>query len=601
MKKDAPFARDEVTEEETTSWASRELGIRPQPADPPRDDGEEPPAGDAEERPAGDGKEIDRDPAALLGRGRELEISGRWDEALPCLMEAAKGFQLARDVEGQSEALRLIGNIENSRSNWHEAMQAYLEGMDLCRRFGHDRGLAYHLNCIGTLHFEQGNWQLAIDFTRRALDLAKNSGESNLVSMCENNLGMIANIRGRWDEAIAHYKKSLKYLQKAHDPRGAAHVFHNMALTYADRGDDSKAEACYRKSLQLAMKINHKALIANVYLNKSNLYIKREDYDGASVSLREALTIFEGLDDNLGIAECMRVFGMIHRERNQSELAEKYFDRALRMFRGVNVVLGEAETLRELALLQYRHRDGKKCLENLSTALALFKDLEAEKSVQDIDRKLVDLESLFMNIVQELGAGVESTDTYTFGHSRRVALLASALLDRLKVSKEQRQGILVAAFLHDLGKLDLDIEILRKPGALTAEEYKQVQLHPIYGEQRLASIRFPWEVLPSIRHHHERWDGEGYPDRIAGDRIPFGARVIALPDVFDALTTDRPYRKAMTFPEAVNILLSEAGGAFDPELTRIFVEELQELFLSKWQNSELFDPKWVEERIQADY
>jgi putative nucleotidyltransferase with HDIG domain len=123
----------------------------------------------------------------------------------------------------------------------------------------------------------------------------------------------------------------------------------------------------------------------------------------------------------------------------------------------------------------------------------------------------------------------------------------------------------VGALLHDVGKIVVPTVILTKPGPLTDEERRIMERHALAGAELLSDVEFPWDVLPIIRNHHERWDGRGYPDQLAGEDIPLAARILCIADVYDALTTDRPYRKAFTREKALEIMRSDAG-AFDPAL-----------------------------------
>jgi HD-GYP domain-containing protein (c-di-GMP phosphodiesterase class II) len=130
----------------------------------------------------------------------------------------------------------------------------------------------------------------------------------------------------------------------------------------------------------------------------------------------------------------------------------------------------------------------------------------------------------------------------------------------------------MGALLHDVGKIDVPQEILNKPSALTEEELAVMREHPARGEALMAGIGFPWDIRPMIRHHHERWDGRGYPDRLAGAQIPRAARILCIADVFDALTTTRSYRKAYSPGVAAQLMWGDAGTMFDPVLLGIFLE-----------------------------
>jgi putative two-component system response regulator len=177
----------------------------------------------------------------------------------------------------------------------------------------------------------------------------------------------------------------------------------------------------------------------------------------------------------------------------------------------------------------------------------------------------------FLSAIASLVRTVEERDPYTAGHSRRVRFFALQLADAIGLPDRERKLLSLAATLHDIGKVAIPDAILNKPGALTKEEEAAVRQHPVIGERILTPIVRNRRILAGIRGHHERMDGSGYPDGLRGDQIPFLARLIAIPDCFDALTTSRAYRAALPLSQAMGILCAGAGSHFDPDLVRIFL------------------------------
>ncbi|WP_456833213.1 HD domain-containing phosphohydrolase [Deinococcus sp. UYEF24] len=174
-----------------------------------------------------------------------------------------------------------------------------------------------------------------------------------------------------------------------------------------------------------------------------------------------------------------------------------------------------------------------------------------------------------------LGRVLEYRDSETAGHTDRVTRLAVQLGQRLGLDREQQRHLRWGAYLHDVGKMGIRDEILRKPGHLTPEERLQIETHVTVGDELLNGEGFlPAEVREIVRHHHERWDGHGYPDRLAGRAIPLLARVFSVVDVFDALTSQRPYKVAWTSEAAARQLREGAGSQFDPEILEVFLEQV---------------------------
>lgn len=181
--------------------------------------------------------------------------------------------------------------------------------------------------------------------------------------------------------------------------------------------------------------------------------------------------------------------------------------------------------------------------------------------------------SRFEGIVKGIIAALELKDPYTRGHSERVAYYALTLAQRLqKYNEDELEAFYYSCLLHDVGKVSLPDTILTKPGKLTPEEYEIVKQHPVVGSEAIKDIEKLPNSIDVIRYHHERWDGQGYPDGLEGEEIPLLARVVAIADAFDAMTSDRSYRKAISPEEAYNRILEAEGTQFDPELVQVFKE-----------------------------
>jgi putative two-component system response regulator len=179
-------------------------------------------------------------------------------------------------------------------------------------------------------------------------------------------------------------------------------------------------------------------------------------------------------------------------------------------------------------------------------------------------------------VIFALARAVEAKDAYTEGHLQRLALYAVAIGERLGLSAEELAALRFGALLHDVGKVGVDEMIIRKGGPLTPAEYRVMQQHTLIGERIVQPLRLGVVVSPIVRHHHERWDGRGYPDALAREEIPLGARIVAVADAFDAMTTQRPYNRMLSWDEAIGRLRAGAGVYWDPKVVAVFLDWVEE-------------------------
>jgi putative nucleotidyltransferase with HDIG domain len=221
-------------------------------------------------------------------------------------------------------------------------------------------------------------------------------------------------------------------------------------------------------------------------------------------------------------------------------------------------------------------------------ALLYFTFSTAMGRAEDTNRHLSQLNRLYMSTIETLAMAIDAKDQITHGHIRRVQHYAVTLAKKVGVTDAaQINAIEAASLLHDMGKLAVPEYILNKPGALTPAEFEKMKLHASVGADILGAIEFPYPVVPIVRHHHENWDGSGYPDGIKGADIPIGARILSVVDCFDALTSDRPYRPRLPDSEAIKILLQRRGKMYDPLIVDAFVSIHPELAMSAQEHAEV--------------
>jgi diguanylate cyclase (GGDEF)-like protein/putative nucleotidyltransferase with HDIG domain len=200
-----------------------------------------------------------------------------------------------------------------------------------------------------------------------------------------------------------------------------------------------------------------------------------------------------------------------------------------------------------------------------------------EKYVQ-AQNHIGELNKLYLQTVEALASAVDAKDRYTHGHIRRVQAYAAKLASLLGLN-DQREllAIQAGALLHDIGKIAIPEYILNKPTVLTETEYEKMKIHPVVGANMLSTIEFPYPLIPMVKSHHERWDGDGYPDGLKGEEIPLNARILALVDCYDALTTNRPYRSPMERNQVIEFFRRESGRSYDPLVVQTFIDHLEEL------------------------
>jgi diguanylate cyclase (GGDEF)-like protein/putative nucleotidyltransferase with HDIG domain len=197
--------------------------------------------------------------------------------------------------------------------------------------------------------------------------------------------------------------------------------------------------------------------------------------------------------------------------------------------------------------------------------------------IEDERRHASEMADLHLATIEALALAIDAKDQTAQTHIRRVQVYAAGLARALGMTDNEIQGVKTAALLHDIGKLAVPEHILSKPGPLTQEEFQKIRIHPQVGAEIISAVPFPYPVAPLILSHHERWDGKGYPQGLKGEEIPLGARILSVVDYFDALTSDRPYHKAMTHEAAITFLNQESSRALDPTVVQMFVRMLPAL------------------------
>jgi putative nucleotidyltransferase with HDIG domain len=488
-------------------------------------------------------------PATVLQQARERERAGCLPEAIERYEAAIAAADRCGEQTVLAEALRRLAVVRHHRGEADEGRELCLRSYGVALHSDDDVLAAEALNTLGGLDLTTGSLEEAQETFLRALELG--GASQALCARVEQNLGIVANIQGDLNEAVARYERSLDAYRNAGDEHGCAIAYHNLGMVSADRGRLDAADCYFQESRAFAERVGDVHLWALCLVNHAEVHVARQRFEDARQNAEAALALFDQLGVRAAKADAYRVIGMVYRETGRPILAESRLRTAIDLARAAGSVLGEAEASRELALLHQVMGRNQEALRLLNVAYRLFRRLDARVDLVHVGGKVAELEGSYLALVREWGQSIESSDNYTYGHCERVARNAVAMARALGLDEHAETTILLGAYLHDLGQVQVPHEILTKSSPLTRVELELLQMHPLWGIDLLANVDFPWDLKPIIRSHHERYDGTGYPDRLQGDEVPLGAQIVGILDVFDALTTTRAYQAALPVEQAI--------------------------------------------------
>jgi putative nucleotidyltransferase with HDIG domain len=501
-----------------------------------------------------------------IAAARAAERAGEWDAALTHYESAFASLAAWGTAADAADLFRWIGSIHRIRGDAERALEAYEASLAVAEAAAVPFQIASAFNCLGILVQFQGAPDLAESYYAQGRSWALVAQDERVAAIIDQNLGTLAGIRGDSQLAITSYTSALDRFRRIDDTSSMISSLNNLGMAYRDLGEWDAAERAFDEAFDLGNRLRDATLLGNIELNRAELNLRRGHLDQARESCDRAFEIFTRVECRPGLGEAYKVYGSLFGRMGKPSLADAHYQHAVTLAVDSGDRLLEAEVLASAAhhhLDQYRNAEALHCL---NSAYHLFRDLGAQAALLDLDRRLDGLEDTYLKVVAAWAESIDAKDPYTAGHCARVADYACMLAADCGFTGRDLTWFRMGGFLHDVGKTAVPLDILNKPGKLTDDEWVAMKNHTVAGADIVEKLNFPWQILPIVRNHHERWNGTGYPDGLAGEEIPYTARILCVADVYDALTTARSYRPAMTRDEALQIMERDAGIGLDPEL-----------------------------------
>lgn len=515
--------------------------------------------------------------AALIESARAAESAGDWDRALAGYEEAVDLAAAASDRVRLCELLRSAGRVHFERGAYGRASELYEASLATAMASELHEQTAAALNCMASAAQMRGRLEVAEALYTRAAGAAEQAGDRRLAAAVNQNRGTLSAIRGQFPEALERFRRAADLLRELGDDRSAAQALNNMGMVSVDVEDWGAADISFAAARELAERVHDPRLLGRVEVNRAEMYLLRQNYQAARESCDAAQEIFARIGSESGLAECHKQYGALFREIGQLRRSEIELGLALRLAQTCENQLLEAEVESELARLHAVRGHTRQALQSLNRAYRLFELTEARREVHDVERRLDRLEDTYFRALQLLEhETTEESEAEPEARYHRVAELACALAERVGCRGRELTWLRIASYLYDIGKAYIPVEVLNKPGPLSEAEWELVRRHPVSAAELAGELGFPASVVPLVRHHHEHWDGSGYPDGLEREGIPLQARILCLADAFDALTSERSFRPALPEAKALETMDTQSGQVFDPELLRLLRDVLNE-------------------------
>jgi len=505
---------------------------------------------------------------STIERAKHAERDGRWAEA------CALYEQLVRDPDANGNtrlaALRWLGRAYLEQGNRGAALDVLEAAVASADVVGSPPAVAQALNVIGIVYQVSGDLDQAATIYQAARAKAELAGDGALIAMIDQNLGTVAIIRGDLRGALEAFRLSQLGYQSLGLRNHEAQVLNNIALAYMELGQLGEAEAAYDEAARGFEEEGDRARRLDLAVNKVQLYVVSRRYDEALAQCDELLAL-KSDEVPPWRGEVFRHVGVVARERGDLAKAADSLLRAEQHALETGDLFLRADVAEQLAELYWAQKRHREMLQSLNEAHSVYSQLKAQHRIAQVEKRNGALEARFLEMAKQWGDSIESKDRYTQGHCERVAFFSCVLADSAGFNARSLFWFRIGALLHDIGKIIVPTDVLNKPGKLTDEEWAIMKRHPEAGLELVSEIDFPGDIAAIIRNHHERWDGAGYPDGLAGEAIPLAARILCVADVYDALTTTRSYRAGMTHARAAEIM-GGSTGQFDPHLLEIFLD-----------------------------
>jgi diguanylate cyclase (GGDEF)-like protein/putative nucleotidyltransferase with HDIG domain len=507
----------------------------------------------------------------LIDDARGLDKIGRRAEARLLYERAIRALESPSPAMA-SMLMRWIARSYEVDADYTAADDCAIAAVAAAELSDDRNALGHALNVLAVVRWREGQTEEAERIFRRALERGTSTTDPRLFLDVTINLGSLAKIRGDFREALRHYQEALVFGRRHALLENVVVALNNLGMVNLELGRLDAASDAFTEALTIADGLGGLSMRIQLEVNYATLEVGRQDFAEAKRRLDRGMTLAAHLHDSRADGEAEKVYGIIARETGDLVAAEAHLQRAREMGAQVRDLTLEGDASRELAELYVRLGRNRETLQALNRAHACFTTLRARHELADVGRRMSRLEGDFLEVVRKWGESIESKDVHTQGHCERVADLGGALAAKAGLDEATLFWFRIGALLHDVGKLIVPADVLNKPGKLTEAEWGIVRQHPMAGVQMLADIDFPWDISPIVRSHHERWDGLGYPQGLAGEDIPLPARILCIADVYDALTTERSYKRAFSHLEAMEIMRREVGRQFDPQLFTRFEE-----------------------------
>ncbi|MFN8583274.1 MAG: tetratricopeptide repeat protein [Gemmatimonadaceae bacterium] len=510
--------------------------------------------------------------AALVDRGQEYERRGQRPAARDAYARAVERADAEGEAARKVAILRWIARTHQVDAEYERALEVLTSAEDLALRIDDRVGYGHCLNLRAIISWQRGDLDEATRQYNVALDVAREVSDAHLAAITAQNLGIVASARGDFEQALHYYRASIAAYQSLGVPRDIYVAQNNLGRLHLEKGDWDEAEHAFHDAFTLAQSVGDSSVCTMVEVNIAEMWVRRGELDKARETCDRAMARAATDGDSSADAEAHKTYGVIALARGDRADAERHFELADTIAARREDLLLRAQIARERVELYRGQGRNRELLQALNGAHKLFTQLRARQAVAEVAAQTERLERDVLDVVRRWGESIEEKDQYTQGHCIRVADLACALARRAGLDDKVLFWFRVGALLHDVGKIVISPEILNKPGKLTADEWAVMKVHPGAGADILKDIDFPYDVIPIVKSHHENWDGTGYPDGLAGEQIPLWARMVCLADVYDALTSERSYKRALAHEEAIEVMRRDVRRQFDPALFQLFEE-----------------------------